>query len=71
MEKIKRLAYGISDFRQVMREDKYYVDKTMYLPVMENTDNFLFLIRPRRFASSSAYYLSLGTNNSGTCFRKS
>lgn len=52
MEKIKRLAYGISDFRQVMREDKYYVDKTMYLPVMENTDNFLFLIRPRRFGKS-------------------
>ena len=52
MEKIKRLPYGISDFRQVMREGKFYVDKTMYIPVMEDTDNFLFLIRPRRFGKS-------------------
>ena len=52
MGKIKRLPYGISDFRQVMREGKYYVDKTMYLPMMEDTDNFLFLIRPRRFGKS-------------------
>ena len=52
MEQIKRLPYGISDFRQVMREGKYYVDKTMFLPLMEKTDNFLFLIRPRRFGKS-------------------
>ena len=52
MEQIKRLPYGISDFRQVMREGKYYVDKTMFLPLMEETDNFLFLIRPRRFGKS-------------------
>ena len=52
MEKIKRLAYGISDFRQVMREGLYYVDKTTFLPIMEETDHFLFLIRPRRFGKS-------------------
>ena len=49
---IKRLPYGISDFKQVVREGKYYVDKTMFLPQMEETDNFLFLIRPRRFGKS-------------------
>ena len=52
MEQMKRLPYGISDFRQVMREGKYYVDKTMFLPVMEETDHFLFLVRPRRFGKS-------------------
>ncbi len=52
MVQIKRLPYGISDFRQLMREGKYYVDKTMFLPMMEETDNFLFLIRPRRFGKS-------------------
>ena len=52
MEQMKRLPYGISDFRQVMREGLYYVDKTMFLPVMEETDHFLFLIRPRRFGKS-------------------
>ena len=52
MEKIKYLPYGISDFRQVRKEGKYFVDKTKYIPVMEETDNFLFLIRPRRFGKS-------------------
>ena len=52
MEKIKLLPYGISDFRQLRREGKYFVDKTKYIPVMEETDNFLFLIRPRRFGKS-------------------
>lgn len=62
MAQIKRIPYGISDFRQLRREDLYYVDKSMFLPVMENTDHFLFLVRPRRFGKSiflsmmSAYY---------------
>ena len=52
MTPIKLLPYGISDFKQLRREDLYFVDKTMYLPVMEDTDHFLFLIRPRRFGKS-------------------
>ena len=52
MEKIKLLPYGISDFLQLRKEGKYIVDKTKYIPVMEETDNFLFLIRPRRFGKS-------------------
>ena len=62
MAQIKRIPYGISDFRQLRREDLYYVDKSMFLPVMENTGHFLFLVRPRRFGKSiflsmmSAYY---------------
>ena len=52
MEKIKLLPYGISDFQQVRKEGKYFVDKTKYIQVMEETDNFLFLIRPRRFGKS-------------------
>ena len=52
MASYKLIPYGISDFAQVRREDKYYVDKTMYLPKMESAGNFLFLIRPRRFGKS-------------------
>lgn len=48
----KRIPYGISDFRQLREERKYYVDKTMYLPRMEEVSNFLFCIRPRRFGKS-------------------
>jgi len=52
MATIKRLPYGISDFKQLRRDGFYFVDKTKYIPVMEDTDNFLFLIRPRRFGKS-------------------
>lgn len=52
MAPIKLLPYGISDFKQLRREGQYYIDKTMYLPLMEETDHFLFLIRPRRFGKS-------------------
>ena len=52
MEKIKLLTYGISDFRQLRQEGKYIVDKTKYIPVLEEMDNFLFLIRPRHFGKS-------------------
>ena len=52
MAPYKLIPYGISDFAQVREEDKYYADKTMYLPKMEAAGNFLFLIRPRRFGKS-------------------
>lgn len=52
MTQIKRLPYGISDFKQVVREGLYLVDKTMFLPLMEEQGHFLFLVRPRRFGKS-------------------
>ena len=59
---IKLIPYGISNFKQVRRENKYLVDKTMYFEKMERTGNFLFFVRPRRFGKSlflsmlEAYY---------------
>ena len=58
----KRIPYGISDFKQVRKENKYLVDKTMYFERMERAGSFLFLVRPRRFGKSlflnmlEAYY---------------
>ena len=52
MEKIKRLPYGIMDFETLQKMGMYLVDKTMYIPKMEDAGNFLFLIRPRRFGKS-------------------
>ena len=49
---IKRIPYGISDFRRFSREDYYYVDKTRFIGEIEKCPNFLFLIRPRRFGKS-------------------
>lgn len=52
MAEIKLIPYGISDFKQVRKENKYYSDKTMFLERMERAGNFLFLVRPRRFGKS-------------------
>ncbi len=51
MDKIKRIPYGKSDFEAVNGENRYYVDKTHFIPVLEKTD-YVFLIRPRRFGKS-------------------
>ena len=48
----KRIPYGISDFKQVRRENLYLVDKTMFFERMENAGNFFLLVRPRRFGKS-------------------
>ena len=52
METIKRIPYGVSNFVEVMGQNQYYVDKTMYLPLLEQQPSSLFFIRPRRFGKS-------------------
>ena len=52
MEDYKLLPYGISNYVQIRRDNRYWVDKSMYLERMERAGNFLFLIRPRRFGKS-------------------
>ena len=48
----KRVPYGVSDFETVMTQNLYYVDKTRYLPMLEDEARFLFFTRPRRFGKS-------------------
>ena len=52
MEKAKRIPYGVSDFVDIIERNQYYVDKTMYLPMLEDEADSLFFIRPRRFGKS-------------------
>lgn len=52
MEKAKRIPYGVSDFVDIIERNQYYVDKTMYLPMIEDEADSLFFIRPRRFGKS-------------------
>lgn len=62
MEEIKQVPYGVSDFVTVRERNLYYVDKTMYLSLLEQQPDNLFYIRPRRFGKSlfismlQAYY---------------
>ena len=48
-----KLPYGISDFRTLISEGRYYVDKTSYISMLEaENEPFQFLLRPRRFGKS-------------------
>ena len=58
----KRLPYGMMNFADIRFDNYYYVDKTMYLPLIEDTASYIFMIHPRRFGKSlflsimKAYY---------------
>ena len=52
MNDAKRIPYGVSNFVEVVEQNQYYVDKTMYLPLLEKQPSSLFFIRPRRFGKS-------------------
>ena len=51
-QNVKRLPYGINDFEAVIEQNQYYVDKTKYLPLLENQPSNIIFIRPRRFGKS-------------------
>ncbi len=59
---LKKLPYGLSDFKRVKTENYYYFDKTSFIEKIENEADFLFFLRPRRFGKSltiamlEAYY---------------
>ena len=56
------IPVGISDFERIRELNYYYVDKTMYLPLIEDAASYIFMIRPRHFGKSlflsmmKAYY---------------
>ena len=52
METVKKIPYGMSNFEDVIMQNCYYVDKTMYIPLLEDQANYLIFIRPRRFGKS-------------------
>ena len=58
----RQIPYGISDFKQIRKENLYLVDKTMFFEKLELAGNFFYFVRPRRFGKSlflnmlEAYY---------------
>lgn len=48
----KRIPYGVANFEAIMLQNQYYVDKTMYLPLLEQQPDTVFFTRPRRFGKS-------------------
>ncbi len=47
-----QIPYGVSDFKRMMSEGYYYVDKSAYIRTLERAGSFLFFVRPRRFGKS-------------------
>ena len=57
---MKKIPYGISDFKKLREMDYYYIDKTIYLEKLEDTAETIIYLRPRRFGktlfTSMMYY---------------
>ena len=49
---MKKIPYGKIDFKRLIEENCYYIDKTMYLEKLENVQDTLFYLRPGRFGKS-------------------
>ncbi|WP_020558446.1 AAA family ATPase [Thiofilum flexile] len=47
-----KIPYGESNFKTLMTEGYIYLDKTHYIPLLEDAGKYLFLLRPRRFGKS-------------------
>lgn len=59
------IPYGVADFTRIRSRDFFYVDKTAFIPRLEDPTrgrNHLLFLRPRRFGKSllismlEAYY---------------
>lgn len=49
----KQLPRGLSNYRELVISDSYYIDRTMYFDALEKAGNpFLFFLRPRKFGKS-------------------
>lgn len=49
---IKKIPYGMTNFESIISDNYYYVDKTHYIALVEDTSRFFFFVRPRRFGKS-------------------
>ena len=51
--KLKKIPYGISDYRNLVNDGYLYVDKTRYIELLENIGApYIIFLRPRRFGKS-------------------
>ncbi|MBU1957493.1 AAA family ATPase, partial [bacterium] len=50
---MKKIIYGLSNYKMVKDNDYFYIDKTRYIEDIENlNERFLIFLRPRRFGKS-------------------
>jgi len=49
---MKKIPYGLSDFKRINTQNYYYIDKTKFIKEIEDNSDYLFFLRPRRFGKS-------------------
>ena len=76
MNKIK-LPYGIGNYKTLIEENYYFIDKTCFIEKLENLyEKTLIFLRPRRFGKSllvsmlNYYYGSIYKNDFDSLFSK-
>ncbi len=47
-----KFAYGVSDFRKIVTEGRFYKDRTDKIALIEEHGEYLLFLRPRRFGKS-------------------
>ena len=52
MSKAKKIPYGMTDLEVIIREGYYYVDKTRFIPRIEDEGRYVIFLRPRRYGKS-------------------
>ncbi|MCK5855220.1 MAG: AAA family ATPase, partial [Sulfurovaceae bacterium] len=51
--KMKKLPIGISNFKELIETDRYYVDKTNFITeILDSSAKAILLPRPRRFGKT-------------------
>ncbi|TAE71038.1 MAG: hypothetical protein EAZ85_10920, partial [Bacteroidetes bacterium] len=60
--------YGVSNLESIIREDKIFVDKTHFLPLLEQKEKYVSFLRPRKmgkslFLSILEYYYDIDTKD--------
>jgi hypothetical protein len=74
MLKLKKIPYGVSNFKKLKKES-LYIDKTQFIELLEDKYEFLSFLRPRRFGKSlfistlSYYYDEYYKNDFDLIFR--
>ena len=51
-ETVMRFPYGLCDFNKIITKGYFYCDRTDRIAVLEDTGDYLLLLRPRRFGKS-------------------
>ncbi|MBM7560488.1 AAA family ATPase, partial [Marinitoga litoralis] len=49
---MKRLPIGRSDFKSIIEDNMYYIDKSMLIKEVIESGNVILITRPRRFGKT-------------------